>query len=474
MLIDSTPEGSKLTVWGWDSRPGEVHNEGTALIGPKVIVDQLYNYAEIDGQGSLVLPAGSDLSGADLKKTGQKQEQKSDPVVIHFREKMEFWGTKKLAVFTGKVNASQGGSWIVCSTMKVNLDRPVYFTQTNRPGASSKPANSPTPKQNGSPPAKGPNGQTAQGSTNPDEDKAKIEIVYCYPAPADAAESEVEKIVVYTQVERDPETGKPTRQQQLRVRELTLRAQVKDESRGEPYRMVLADGPGVCRIWAPESKDDEAGNGAPKQPGAAPQPTTESEMKLTEIRFLSRMTGKDKGDNYKEATFLDNIQVVNFPTENPDVLIELHRLPPEAVQLNCNKKLVVWSYKNPKFPEAPAIQHMHAFGNAFMRNNEYEGWGEEIRSEGKIVWFDGKGQVPARLKSRFKWNDNSGALIRFDRSVNRYTVYNGLGGVLVDGNGIYDENRPLAPPPPTANPNAKDPKSNNGNTNNGYQPIKNP
>ncbi|HEV3385078.1 MAG TPA: hypothetical protein VG097_09690, partial [Gemmata sp.] len=272
MLIDSTPEGSKLTVWGWDSRAGEVHNEGTALIGPKVIVDQLYNYAEIDGQGSLVLPAGSDLSGADLKKNDQKQEQKSDPVVIHFREKMQFWGTKKLAVFTGKVNASQGGSWIVCSTMKVNLDRPVYFTQTNRPAASSKPASGPTPKQNGSPPAKGPNGQTARGSTNPDEDKAKIEIVYCYPAPADAAENEVEKIVVYTQVERDPETGKPTRQQQLRVRELTLRAQVKDESRGEPYRMVLADGPGVCRIWAPESKDDEAGNGAPKQPGAAPQP----------------------------------------------------------------------------------------------------------------------------------------------------------------------------------------------------------
>ena len=52
MLIDSVPDGSVLTVFGWDSRPGEVHNEGTSLIGPKIVVDQLHNVAVIEGRGS--------------------------------------------------------------------------------------------------------------------------------------------------------------------------------------------------------------------------------------------------------------------------------------------------------------------------------------------------------------------------------------------------------------------------------------
>ena len=73
MVIDSTPEGSKLTVYGWDFQPGEVHNEGTSLIGPIVIIDQLHNYAEIDGRGSLVMPANSDMTGADDHKTRSKK-----------------------------------------------------------------------------------------------------------------------------------------------------------------------------------------------------------------------------------------------------------------------------------------------------------------------------------------------------------------------------------------------------------------
>ena len=461
LLIDSTPDGSKLTVYGWDFpdfRPGEVHNEGTSLIGPKVTIDQLHNYAEIEGRGTLVMPANSDLTGGDLKKTDPQPDQKSDPVVIHFRDKMTFEGSKKVARFFGKVNAAQGESWILCHTMEVIFDRPVYFSQTNRPSNSAKPATSTALKPPANPSARVANGGPGPGS-NPDDDKAKIDVVYCYPAPADTADSRQEREVMFTQLERDPQTGKPNRKQQLTAKELTIRAQVKDEGRGEPYKMVLAFGPGVMRMWGPESKEDEPGTGTSKQTGTVKPLPAEVEMKLTVVFFSGRMFAKDKGDIYKEATFLDHIQVINVPTENPDLPIERHKVSLAALRLDCSEKLIVWSHKNPRMPDAPAKQSMHAFGNAFLQNEKWDGWGEVIRSEGKVVWLDGTGLMPAHIKSRFENNDQAGQQIRFERDTNRYTINNSLGGTIIDGAGPDDNSR--------NKPNATNPTMNE---NRGYIP----
>jgi hypothetical protein len=470
MLIDNTlgtPNGSRLTVFGWDFKPGEVHNEGTSLIGPKVLIDQLHNLAIIEGRGSLVMPANSDLTGADLKKSEQKPDQKSEPVVVHFRDGMKFEGTTKVAEFIGKVNASQGESWIVCHTMRVIVDRPVYFTQANRPGSSA--AKNPPPKANANSASKGA-ATPASTAANPDDDRAKIDVVYCYPAPADIAENQQEKDVTFTQVDRDAETGKPIRRVRLIARELTLRAQVKDESRGEPYRMVLADGPGVARIWAPEARDDDSGNTAPKDAPAGnikPAPA-EVEMKLTVIYFSGRMTSEDKGETFKMATFLDNIHALNFPTDNPDLPIEWHKLPPDSTRLDCRNKLIVWSHKNPRLPDEPAFQSMHAYGNAFFQNEKYDGSGNVIRSEGKVVWFDGDSLTPARLKSRFKGDDHAGRQIRLDRSVNAIKVIESLGGALIDKNGGSDSSKNG---PGKSSPNS--PSTTPSGTNRGLAPNKN-
>jgi hypothetical protein len=229
--------------------------------------------------------------------------------------------------------------------------------------------------------------------------------------------------------------------------------------------MVQADGPGIARVWAPESKDEDSPNGTANQPGTTQKQTSETEMKLTVIYFSGRMTSKDKGDVYKEAIFTDNIQTINLPTDNPDLEIERYKLPTGAVQIDCRDKLKVWSHKNPRTPDEAAIQNMHAFGNAYLRNDDYEGWGDEIRSEGKIVWFESKGLVPARIKARFKSNDNSGEKIRVDRGQNSYTVIKSIGGMIVEGNGVLDETRSKAPPMPNPNNNP-----NNKNNNNGNQP----
>lgn len=410
MLIDSTPDGSVLTVFGWDTRPGEVHNEGTSLIGPKVVIDQLHNLAVIEGRGSVVIPASSDLTGAEVKN--------AEPVVIHFRDGMKFFGAVKTADFFGKVNASQGGSWVACHTMQVIFDRPIYFTQSNRPDAKPKPA----------PAAKGPKAK--------DEDKAKVEFVYCYPAPADTADSPQEKLVSFHQIDRDPQTGKPVRRQQLVASELRLQAQARDEGRGEPYRLVAAMGPGVVRTWAPGSKDDDPTGAAPppRQPGAAPP--AETEMKLTVVNFTTKMMAKDKGAVYKEATFYDATHVIHVPTDNPELAVERHKLPPRAVLLTCKEKLVVWTHKP---GNDPPQQFMHAYGDAYLQNREYDGWGEVITYEGKRVVFQGLGGNLARIKSRFGGTDQAGEKITYDRSTGYSKVDGSIGGALTES--------PKSPPP---------------------------
>ena len=87
--------------------------------------------------------------------------------------------------------------------MRVIFDRPVYFTQTNRPNAPAKPS---TPL---------PNGQKA-----PDDDKPKLDVVDCYPAAGDTADSPQERIVTFVQEERDPTTGRMIRQQRIEAQEL--------------------------------------------------------------------------------------------------------------------------------------------------------------------------------------------------------------------------------------------------------------
>jgi hypothetical protein len=413
--ILSSPEGHRMTVYGWETRPGEVHNEGSSLIGPKVVIDQVHNFASVEGRGSLVLPASSDLSGAELKQP--------ESVVINFRDGMKFFGAKKLAEFFGKVNASQGPSWVACHTMAVNFDRPVYFTQLNRPDTPPKPG------------AKGPNAP----KNGQDEDKPKVDVVYCYPAPGDAADGPQEKQVWFYQVDRDPETGKITRRQTLRARELTLRAQARDPGNSEPYRLVLAEGPGTVRTWQMSSKDEDAGiTTPPKQPASTTPQQPEGEMKLTVVEFGGRMTAKDKGPAYQSATFLDSIEVIQVPTDIPDLQVDRNKLLPRSVRLTCHDQLTVWAHKK---GNEPPVQHMIATGNADVQNDEYAGWGDIITVEGKKITLDGAGIVPARLKSRFKGNEQAGKKIIIDRATNSFEVQGSIGGTLTSDS-----------PPKPANP----------------------
>src|SRR5262249_38707312 len=112
---------------------------------------------------------------------------------------------------------------------------------------------------------------------------------------------------------------------------------------------------------------------------------------------------------------------------NPDLQVERHKLPPRAVLLTCSDKLLVWSHKT---GTGPAEQHMEATGNAYLRNEEYDGWGDLIRNDGKKVTFFGMDSVPARIKNRVGGNDQSGKVIKYDRATNHYDVEGSIGATI--------------------------------------------
>jgi hypothetical protein len=446
--IKGSPEGNIMDVYGWPTRPGEVHQEDTSILGPDINLDQVHNTALVKGRGALTMPTNSDLSGSELAQP--------EVVVIHWRDRMDFRGTLRSAEFEGKVSARQGDSCVLCSTMSVKFDRPVYFNQTQK--------TPPKPKE-----PKGPNKPNgAKGAS--DDDKPKIDTVFCYPAADDASDENSERYVAYNQVEHDP-SGKLIKSQWLTAQELKMFAQFQDPGTVEKYQRVEAFGPGVLRIWQLGDKDpggpgpSPEGNkpGQPKQPtqpkqatqpkqpgqtprpagqptgpvppGGTKQPDTKSanpdddqEMKLTVVTFGSRMTAIDKNKMFQQATFLDNIQVINVPADSPDLKVDRYKLPPRAQLLTCDKKLVVVTIKK---PNAPTEQNMDAFGNSALRTDEYDGWGETITSAGPLVTLTGSSALPARVMNRFgRGNEQAGSVIKYNRVTGSIKVVESAGGTF--------------------------------------------
>lgn len=413
MFVDHTPDGSVLTVTGTDDRrPGEVHHEGMSIIGPKVVIDQLHNVVQVEGRGTLEMPAGSDLGGAQLKQPSV--------VVVHWRDAMKFQGATKLAEFFGKVTAQQNEAEVTCHTMQVRLDRPVDFSQRPRPASEAG----------------------AKEAKPPGKDNPKIESVRCYPAPDDVPdEPKTAKWVTFHEIVRD-ETRKITKDQRLTARELEMTSRPLTPGGKELLQQVDAFGPGALRVWQPGQKDDAApapgGTTAPARPGTRPpanQPK-DTEMKLTIVQFAGRMTAVDRGRVFQEATFLDTIEVIYAPADRPDAAIDRHNLPHGSVFLKCADKLIVSTRKR---PDAPAAQRMDALGNAYIRSDEYDGWGETVTSDGPTVTLKGGENSFANIFHRINRTRNSGKTIVYDRATGAYNA--------IDSPGTTIEGAPSRPAP---------------------------
>jgi len=394
LIIKGSDDGSVMTVFGSPNKPGEVHQEEMSLLGPQIVLDQIHNTASVKGRGALTMPTNSDLAGGELKQP--------EVVVIHWRDEMLFRGALRSAEFAGKVYARQGDSWVLCNTMDVKFDRPVYFNQAQKRGAA-----------------------------NEKNEKAKIDTVYCHGAPADSADAQADLEVKYSQSEYDKD-GKLVKAQQLTAVEMKMEARARDAAGGEPHQRVEAFGPGVYRLWQMGERDFAPGPAADPVGPRVPQPkpaqprAAEQEMKLTVVRFAGRMTAIDKGKVFQQARFEDNIDVINVPAPDRAVQIDRHKLPPRSVLLTCSKELVVSSHK---IGNAPPAQRIDASGNAFLRSDDYDGWGETITHDGKVVVMNGSEALPARIMGRFGDRTSQlGKQIVYDRAAGTYKVLESYGG----------------------------------------------
>jgi hypothetical protein len=386
LLVDSTPDGSVMTVTGADEQhPGQVHHDGTSIIGAKIVLDQLKSTADVEGRGSLKMPSSTNLNGTNLKQ--------ASVVVIHWRDSMKFRGAVKLAEFKGKITAQQNESYVTCHEMLVNFDRPVDFSQRAR--KEPKPGNS------------GPG-------------TAKIDKVNCYPAPDDLRdEPATSRKVTFREVTSD-ETGRIVKTQWLEARELEMNARVLDPATREPYQRVIATGPGRMRVWQSDLKDESAPQ--TKNPMTAQRDT---ERKLTIVTFAGIMTGRDYGARYQDATFTETIDLLHCPADRDDAVIDQLHPPASSVSLTCAEKLVVSSHK---LQNGTATQEMNAYGNAYIRSDEYDGWGEVVSSKGPTVTLAGGDTTLARITGRYNNQASNGKKIVYNRITGDYTTdgsYNG-------------------------------------------------
>ncbi|HXD86097.1 MAG TPA: hypothetical protein VN641_06370, partial [Urbifossiella sp.] len=355
--------------------------------------NQINNSADVEGRGSLRMPANNNLSGGALKQPSV--------IVIHWRDRMVFRGAAKLAQFYGKVTALQNDSEVRCHEMHVQFDRPIDFSR--RGPAAPKP-----------PPAKG----------QPADDNPKIDTVRCHPAPDDLRDEAADAFRVhYREVGRDA-FGRIVKSQDLDARSLELKARFVDPATREVYQRVVADGPGVLRIWQAGLKDENApvgpavGRNAPATLTGQRKdaPAKESDKKLTIVIFTKLMIARDYGNIFQDATFTEAVKLYHCPASTENFAFNENLLPAGSVRLQCTTKLVVSSRKD---PNGPAAQRLDAYGNAYIRSDEYNGWGEQITSDGPTVTLVGTKNALAWIKSRFSADFQNGTRIVFDRATGK-------------------------------------------------------
>ena len=414
--LEGSKAGSVMTVTGTEKNWAEVHFEGLSLYGPTVVIDQPQNAASVDGAGAAVLPGQSDPAAPGDRPTELK---------INWQRSMTFEGAKARAEFVGLVKALQqpapatfrtrpevapvprtqpiglvqapktadgtvkpptqppadDGSfsrkWLLCHRLDVTFDRPVYFNNYRRAGDKPPPPKPGQPKKAESEPAKL---ETALCVRMPDDEAAKL------PTPP------LRNWVTFLD-ETFTKDGKLLKAQRVDAPEIYLR----NSERG---RVVDADGPGEVRLLQPGSKEAfEPPRQGPPAPPAAKQPPKkdEQEMKLTFVRYLTKMRAEEIGNSFQKVTFLNGARVWHVPSENLYLPIVEHALPPRTVFLSCTEQLVVTSdsAKGTAQPE----QWMEATGDAEFQSEDYFGSGYKITYDGKAVTIEGRRGVSlARLR----------------------------------------------------------------------------
>ncbi len=263
---------------------------------------------------------------------GDKLSRPSE-MTVHWNRNMFFNGMD--AQFYGGIQAEQDSGRLACQTMQVFLDRLVSLKEGDK----------------GKQPAK------------------------------------VEKLVCDKNVRiEDTKTENGRLESYTR---LDMGSMVSDNPEG----IVIGSGPGVVRILQYGTKDGLAAPGgtANAKPAAGtPRNPDEQELKLTRITYLGRMWANN---NSRTAIFYDNVEVVNVPSDNPDLAIDLDRLPQGGLYMRC-EQLKVYSQRD---KDGKAVnQQMEAHHKAVVQSREFWGRADVIKydeSKEQVIFEASEGNL---------------------------------------------------------------------------------
>jgi lipopolysaccharide export system protein LptA len=277
MNLNYSAEGGVLLVEG---KLAQVQFNKMAIIGPNVNIDQRANTATVNGSGAMRMLSETDFDG-------NKRTEPTE-MVVQWQKQMLFTGMN--AEFRGGVQAVQdnGNSRLLCQEMQVVFDRPISLKEGNR----------------GRQPAK------------------------------------VDKLVCHQNVEVEEirrENG-----QLLSIRRLVSPAVDMDNA----DKKLDASGPGEVRIYQLGSADDEWKPGTVVASSAKPTPTAKkpaapgkqsdaSEYKITHVRYQGKMWAKTQEP--RKVTFFDNVEAVHGPATQPDMVIDVDKLPQGWMYIQCGR-----------------------------------------------------------------------------------------------------------------------------------------
>jgi hypothetical protein len=384
-------EGHELIVLGTQEDPGQVHFDQLSMLGKEIQIDQRNNSATIKQPGTMKILSSTNLQGDKLERPRY--------ITIHWQVGMEFRGSDKWVRYEGSVQAEQDNAKVACQSMQVTLDREVYLNQLDRGKAKASPSKKPGGK----------------------EESAKVEFVVCDNAPPElpgvAPKAQLSPV---TMIDTTVKEGLLLRQQTIEAPQLNL-DNVKSE--------VVSSGPGIVRIYQPGPKNQNDPGPAPKAKGN--QPKAEEEMKLTEVKYSSRM----KANNLQHtAIFYGEIDAIHVAANSPDMKLIPTQLPEGAIRLRCKNRLEVFTQQvDDAQGKKISYQNMNASGNVVVYGDDYSAESDEVKYEeakDQII-FTGTKERPAIIYKievvGEKPKSFKGVKINYNRKTKQIDVTEGLG-----------------------------------------------
>lgn len=377
LQLTAHPDGNFLVVTG---DLAQLRMDRILIVGPEVNIDQSTNKAWVNGVGAMQMESTTNFQGTKLGK--------AVPLEVHWNKSMFFNG--KFAEFHGGIQAEQENSRLACQSLQVFFDRAVSL----KGGSGGDKAEQPARVQN---------------------------LVCDRSVRVEEVLREGEKILKYHRI------------QAVTLSMNKLDRDEEDSKPGNEGNEVRASGPGEVRILQKSGSEPMLAPTPQEKPQTAPELKTlqnpsDGEMKLTQVSFLRSMYGNSKSNT---ATFLENVRVLNFPCENPNIEIDLEsimdNLPKGGMFLRADR-LDVLSKQDSK---GKSQQEMRAKGRVLVHAQEFWGRAEQVSYEEAkdlVIFFGGEtgtATLYKRIRQGAPPEEIKGRKITYSRATGQFKIDEG-------------------------------------------------